>query len=94
MITVKEPIHVLYMEYFSQKGASSPKSNIYYQTMSQLSRLENDLSSQLNEEGQTLLKRFCEIWGTIERIVSEETFFDGFQTGAQMILEVVNHKSY
>lgn len=48
---------------------------------------------QLEENGRRLFSDFCETWGSIERIVSEETFSEGFQIGAQMMLDIFGDKN-
>lgn len=83
------PIYALYLNYLSQKGSSSPKNIAYYQTMSKLTDLETELAPKLDEEGKLLLNDFYENFGKLESIVSKEAFTDGFQMGAQMILEVL-----
>lgn len=87
-----DPIHTLYLEYLSQKGPSSPKSREYYQAMSRLSHIESELVPKLPEEDRGLLRAFCDTWGSLEQIVSEETFSEGFQLGARMILDILGEK--
>ncbi len=90
---MEQPIHALYLSYLSQKDGASPKSAAYYKAMSHLSRLEAELTPQLEENGRRLFSDFCETWGSIERIVSEETFSEGFQIGAQMMLDIFGDKN-
>ena len=87
-----DPIHTLYLEYLSQKGPSSSKSKEYYQAMSQLSLVESELLPKLPEKDRCLLRDFCDTWGLLEQIVSEETFSEGFQLGARMILSILKEK--
>ena len=90
---MEQPIHALYLSYLSQKDGSSLKSVAYYKAMSHLSQLEAELTPQLEENGRRLFSDFCETWGSIEQIVSEETFSEGFQMGAQMMLDILKNKN-
>ncbi len=85
-------IHELYLTYLSQKGPSS-KNAAYHQAMSRFSELESTLTPLLPEDSRALLTDFYEAWGIMEDALSEETFAEGFQMGARLMLELFKGES-
>ena len=80
-------IHELYLTYLSQKNPTS-KSAAYHQAMSRFSELESKLAPLLPEDSRALLADFYEAWDLMEEALSEETFAEGFQMGARLMLEL------
>lgn len=58
--------------------------------VAELSNAENRLTQALPPELQPLMERMTKAQGTVDVIMAEVNYIDGFKTGARLVMEILD----